>query len=484
MIILIMKGKQMFSKSSLRSLAFLAFLFVACNGVTFAEDIENEVQRMRRETRAEKQSVKAAEGSKAVAFREQYKTGVTFQDILKDPDNVDLNIQYAKGQIARNEYQEAAATLERVLLVSPNLADVRVLYLAVLYRLSNWDGALKEIKILRGMTLTPKIKSEVDFYDRNIKVKKKRTRFNLRESVGWGYDTNRNAAPHSKSQLVNDIMTANPATEGRRGDTNFLNVTDVDVTHDLGFKEGHSVFGSFTYYLQEQTNLNSLDVGSFQYELGGTYKNKLVNFTPSFIASNMFLSSQSFLRTQGGNFFFDHDFTKKLNGFFNFRAERQDYMNISENDTATNRKGPQFDYAWGASYWLLPTMKWMTSLGYSDKYAKQDYNAYDRFSINNTHTWFLKKQQFLINTFNFYFEDYKSPEFSVSGRHRHDKNIRYRLTYGAPLTTLFIGKILPKPFKDILFTGTYEYYHALSNITNYTYGNNKFQCLLSKRWEF
>jgi len=454
------------------------------NAVSFAEDLENEVQRMRRETRAEKQSARAAEGSKGATFQEQYKTGVTFQDILKDPDNVDLNIRYAKELIARGDYQGASATVERVLLVSPNLADVRILYVAVLYKSSNWDGALKEIGILRGMTLTSKIKAETDYYEKNIKVKKKRTRVSLRESVGWGYDTNRNAAPHSKSQLVNDLMVANPASDRRRADTNFLNVSDVNVTHDLGFKEGHSVFGSFTYYLQEQTNLHSLDLGSFQYEVGGTYKGQYVNFTPSFVASNILLSSQSFLRTQGGNLFFDHDFTKDLNAFFNFRAERQDYMNISENNNATDRKGPEFDYAWGASYWFTPAMKWTSSLGYGDKYAKQDYNAFNRFSINNTHTWFLKKQQFLINTFNYYADDYESPEFSVSGRHRHDKTIRYRITYGAPLTTLLIGKILPKPFKDILFTGTYEYYHALSNITNYTYGNNKFQCLLSKRWEF
>ena len=471
-------------KFSLKFLAVLAFFLIAFKPVSFAEDITNEVGTLRRETRAEKQSAKASENAKGVAFREQYKTGVTYQDILKDPDNVDLNIRYAKDQIARDEYHEAAATLERVLLIRPNLADVRILYAAVLYRSSNWDGALKEIGILRGMTLTSKIKAEADYYEKNIKLKKKRTHFNLRESVGWGYDTNRNAAPHSKSQLVNDIMTANPASDRRRADTNFLNVTDVNVTHDLGFKEGHSVFGAFTYYLQNQTNVNSLDLGSFQYEFGGTYKNKYVNFTPSFVASNIYLSSQSFLRTQGGNFLFDHDFTKKLNGFFNFRAERQDYMNISENNTTTDRKGPEFDYAWGASYWLLPTMKWASSLGFGDKYAKQDYNASDRFSINNTHTWFLKKQQFLINTVNFYFDDYESPEFSVSGRHRHDKTLRYRITYGAPLTTLLIGKVLPKPFKDILFTATYEYYHALSNITNYTYGDNKFQCLLSKRWEF
>ena len=463
--------------------ALAAFLLTSVHS-GFAEDLQNELQRMRRETRAEKQTAKAAESAKSVAFLEQNKTGVTYQDILKDPDNVNLNIRYAKAQIARDEYPEAAATLERVLLINPNLADVRILYVAVLYRLSNWEGALKEIGVLRGMTLLPKTKAEADYYERNIKLKKKRTHFSLRESVGWGYDTNRNAAPHSKSQLVGDVMTANPATDRRRGDTNFLNVTNVDVTHDLGFKEGHSVFGSFTYYLQNQTNVNSLDLGSFQYEFGGTYKNKYVNFTPSFLASNIFLSSQSFLRTQGGNFLFDHDFTKKLAGFFNFRVERQDYMDISENNTAIERKGPEFDYLWGASYWLLPTMKWVSSLGYGDKYAKQDYNAFNRFSINNTHTWFLKKQQFLINTFNFYQDNYGSPEFDVSGRHRHDNIIRYRITYGAPLTTLLIGKILPKPLGDILFSASYEYYHALSNITNYTYGDSKFQCLLSKRWEF
>ncbi len=471
-------------RSKILAFLTLAAFLLSSSSFVFAEDLENEVQRVRRETRAEKQTSKTVENAKAVAFREQNKTGVTYQDILRDPDNLELNIRYAKEQIARGEYQDAASTLERILLVHPNLADVRVLYVAVLYRSSEWDGAMKEIGILRGMALTAKIKAEADYYERNIKLKKKRTHFDIRESVGWGYDTNRNAAPHSKSQLIGDTMIANPASDARRADTNFLNVTDVNVTHDLGFKEGHSVFASFTYYLQEQTNVNSLDLGSFQYEVGGTYKNRYVNFTPSFVASNTFLSSQSFLRTQGGNFFFDHDFTKKLNGFFNLRAERQDYMNISENNTATGRKGPEFDYAWGASYWLLPTMKWMSSLGYGDKYAKQDYNAFNRFSINNTHTWFLPKQQFLINTFNVYFDDYQSPEFSVGALERHDKSIRYRITYGAPLTTLLIGRILPKPFKDILFTGTYEYYHALSNITSYTYGDNKFQLILSKRWEF
>jgi hypothetical protein len=38
--------------------------------------------------------------------------------------------------------------------------------------------------------------------------------------------------------------------------------------------------------------------------------------------------------------------------------------------------------------------------------------------------------------------------------------------------------------KDIVFTASYEFYRALSNITNYSYTNSKFQMMLSKRLEF
>ena len=123
-------------------------------------------------------------------------------------------------------------------------------------------------------------------------------------------------------------------------------------------------------------------------------------------------------------------------------------------------------------------------VGYSDKKAKQNYNAYDRVTLSNTHTWVLPRGQFLINALNVNFDNYASPEISVAGMRRHDKSLRYRLTYGTPLTTIFFGKILPKPLKDIVFTGSYEFYRALSNITNYSYTNNKCQLMLTKRLEF
>lgn len=450
----------------------------------FSEDIARETDNLRRETGLTKQIDRTAAKSEARAAEEKYKTGVTFEDILKDPDNIGLNFRYAQDQIARGELLGASATLERILLLNPNLADVRLLYAVVLYRLDSLDEAQKELGLLKEVSLPPKVREEVKQYQKKIKYQKRRTHFGVRETLGWGYDTNRNASPHSKQQLVFDSTADVTGSNVRRGDTHFLNVTTVDVSHDLGFQAGHSVYASFTYFLQEQTQVHSLNLGSFQYEFGGTYKGKYFNFTPSFFATYTFLSDESFMRSQGGNFYFDRDLTKKLNVFYDFRIERQDYMGIDEDNYAYERKGPQIDNIWGFNYILIPTMRWSSSLGYSEKFAKQSYYAYSRISLNNSHTWILPKGQFVINSLNVYFDRYTSPEFSVASKHRHDNTIRYRVTYGIPLETALIGKILPKPFKDIIFTFSYEYYHALSSITNYTFTNNKMEGLLTKRFEF
>ncbi len=471
-------------KSKILSCFALVVFLTSAASFVFAEDVTNEVQTVRRETRSTKQIARTADKSKEKSIEEKFRTGVTYEDVLKDPDNIQLNFRYAQNQISKNELLGASSTLERILLIDPNLIDVRLLYAVVLYRLDSLNEVQKELNILKGMTLPPEIKREVDFYEKKIKYQKRRTHFSVRESAGWGYDTNRNASPSSKQQLFFDTALDTQGSNTRKPDTHFLNVASLDVTHDLGFQAGHTVFANFTHFIQEQTNVHSLNLGSFQYELGGTYKGKYFNFTPSYFYTYLFLSDQSFLRSQGGNFLFDRDLTKKLNVSYDFRAERQDFMNISENTDSYNRKGPEFDHVWGANYVICPTMRWSSNIGYSEKFAKQNYYAYDRISLNNSHTWIWPKGQFVINTISAYFDRYQSPEFSVSSMHRHDNTIRYRVTYGAPLETLLIGKILPTPLKDIVFTISYEYYHALSSITNYTYTNNKIEGLLTKRMDF
>ena len=462
----------------------IVFIFIWVTPLeVFSQQTNNDADTVSRETDAEEASSMAAKKAKEKKLTEN-KEKVTFQEVLKDPDNIDLNMRYAQTQIDQNDLLGAASTLERVLLINPDLLQVRLFYAVVLYRLDSLEESKRELEMLKDVEMPDNVKEEIVFYLKKIKQKSKRTRVSVRQTVGWGIDDNRNAAPSSKRVLFSEVPLGLTGTERKRRDTHFINITTLDVVHDLGFQAGHNVFGSFTYFLQEQTQVDSLDIQAFQYEVGGTYKTRYLNFRPSFFASNMFLSRESFLRTQGGNLEIESQITNKFRTFANVRIERQDYLSISENTTSPERKGPRFEYKFGASYLLLPSMKWTSSIAYVNKNAEEDYNAYEGMVLSNTHMWLLGKGQFLINSLNVQFDYYNEPEVAIAGRFRKDKILRYRVTYGAPLETLLIGKILPRPFKDVTFTFSYEYYRDLSNITNYTYRNNKYQCLLTKKWEF
>jgi Flp pilus assembly protein TadD len=72
---------------------------------------------------------------------------VTYEDVLANPDNIDLNFAYAQVQIARGDLKNAAATLERILLIEQDLPRVRLLYAIVLFRLDNLDEAERELHL-------------------------------------------------------------------------------------------------------------------------------------------------------------------------------------------------------------------------------------------------------------------------------------------------------------------------------------------------
>lgn len=65
---------------------------------------------------------------------------MTFDQILKAPDDIQLNYCFAIQQITAKSYKSVLPTLERVLLLAPARNDVRFLYALVQYRLGMSAG--------------------------------------------------------------------------------------------------------------------------------------------------------------------------------------------------------------------------------------------------------------------------------------------------------------------------------------------------------
>ena len=98
---------------------------------TEQKDAERQLKQIEQQRRAGAASGLLAPGADKISYA----------DVLKDPDNVDLNFRYAKAQLERGDVRGAAGTLERILLVTPDLPSVRMVYAIVLFRLDSMDEA-------------------------------------------------------------------------------------------------------------------------------------------------------------------------------------------------------------------------------------------------------------------------------------------------------------------------------------------------------
>ncbi len=476
-------------RQGLKELAYVGIAVIFATTALAQHDNESEVPA--RETKAAIQTEKAAEQAKARRPLET-KEEVTYEDILKDPDNINLNFRFAKSQVKKGNLRGAASTLERILLINPTLTQVRAFYGIVLFRLDNITEAEREFTAARKLKIPAGLRSEIDGYLHEIKIRRRHTRLSVRETVGFGIDSNRNAAPSSKQRFLGNSRIDLPASERKNADTSFLNVTGIDVSHDLGFQAGHKLIGSFNYFRLEQTEVNSLDLSSFDGEAGVALKSRSFNLTPTFFVSHTKLSGETFMRSQGGALMIDREIFKRLTLFASGRLARQDFTDITENLAAHERRGNQADATVGMAYRLTPAMSISSHYTVIDKDAKEEYQAYGGHNVGLGHSWLLGKGQFLLNAIEFERDNYEAPDRALVGRHRRDKTLRIRTTYGAPLSFVidepisFVTgkKILPRFVKDFVLTFTFEQFRSLSNVTNYTYSNSKFLLALSQKWEF
>ena len=412
---------------------------------------------------------------------------VTYADVLRDPDNVELNFRFARQQVQRGDVRGSAATLERILLINPDLAQVRLFYAVVLFRLDNIDEAEREFKTVAGLEIPADVRAEVDSYLERIAVRRRVTRYTASLSLGAHYDTNRPSNPRSGTRLFFDAPIVVDRAEG---DVGYLAIASLRVDHDLGYQERHELFGSLTYYHDDQVQQDTQDLQSFTVEAGGVYRSQFwdIDVVPSVFRTHLRLSRETFFQDIGANLRFEREFGPRIKAFASTRYADQTFSPINENTTSQQRDGRQIEGMVGATWAYSPTMRISGDLLHFDKRAKGnggvEFFSYDRDQVRLTHTWLLGGGQFVLNHVSYQRDRYEEPDVAVSARTRHDDIFRYRFTYGAPLGFFFGPGTLWREIEDITLTASGEFLRSRSNLNNFDFKNFKAQGLLTKTWRF
>jgi hypothetical protein len=86
---------------------------------------------------------------------------ITFDQILENPTDLELNLEYARQQDKAGKYKSTIAALERLNLLYPVNADIKLYLLSVLVRV---DSGEKVTELVNDLLKEPNISSDIQDY--------------------------------------------------------------------------------------------------------------------------------------------------------------------------------------------------------------------------------------------------------------------------------------------------------------------------------
>lgn len=437
-------------------------------------ELDKEAQRPSQQAAAQQNAAAAGEQSAALAAGRE--ADVTFEQVSADPDNVDLNFRYARTQVRHGQLKGASATLERILLLNPDLPQIRLFYGVVLYRLDNLMEAEREIQTVLSQNPPDAVKAEANRYLAEIHKRQKRTQVTGRVGVGIEYDDNRNAAPATGiAQFLGAPVILNSAST-RQGDTAVLFTGNVEAHHDLGLAAGHEIFGTVNYYRAEQTHEKNLNLTAYSPALGGVYKTPFFNVTPQFTYDYVLLGQTTYLRTRGVDLRVDKTLSARAAVYADVHDAYQSYSPTAFVPTASDRTGIQVDSTLGGDYSLCAVNRLGADVLYTVKHGQNNAFTFFRKGFGVNDTWLLGRGTFLLSNFYLNVDNYDHADPLVGPGLRRDTGLSTGFTYGAPLS------LINAHLKDVVLTFTYNYFDSMSTISNYSYTNNKVSGLLTYKF--
>lgn len=444
---------------------------------------QTESQRLQDARRQAEQTQAAAEAS-----RQALPAGadVTFEEVLNDPDNIDLNYRFAVAEVQRGNLRSAAGTLERLLLLAPERSDIRLAYAIVLYRLESYTQAQQEFSQLAALNLSPAAAAQVDGYLRDIEQRGRKTRYYAQASVGVNYDTNRTSGPDGDIIQVFGTPRSVAGTAAEQ-DNDFALVGSgmVGFTHDLGSPRGDELFGRVVGYIGEQNKLSSFDIQAIYAELGRNWNHSFGTFTGKGHASATRLSHENYLNSFGGEVRFDHKVSEVIRLYEAIDIEKRNYQPIGENATADNNDAMVYGFTFGGRYRADPRFFVDAHVRIAVTNARRQFESHRGPEFAATGTWLLDDGLFAQFGGSYTVDDYKAVNPVVSATtERVDRIARLRGTLGVPLSNMIGIDNTPNWLRQSVVAFGLGYTHSMSSIDNYDYDNVQFSAVLNKRWDF
>ena len=404
---------------------------------------------------------------------------VTFQDILENPSDLKLNLQYAKEQEQAGKYKNTIASLERLNMLYPVNTDIKLYLLSVLLKM---DSLSKIELIANAMLQDPNTTQEARIYIegilKTIQQQKTKPKSKWFAYVDLGYMQNEHSNIDGKSKTgfmqQHDLNTGTDKQIKFSSDTLMYDKTyarsgsitigkNIDKTSAISFTGGMT---SNTQNKGKGTGENDLGSASVSYSkiIGQHYILPYAYYSKPNARNN---TDDSITRGLG----FSNNYIVDKNGSatYGFSYAKTVYDTVRRNVEENPEKKNSETYigSVGYNYTFSDVNLISSKISYTNKNAVENYNSYDGPGLDISYTRVLPFGNLKLAR-NFYKNSYEEKNaFYNTSVDRIDKNkvSTVQLTGKINQMLPFFKKLDPK--SRIFYSLKHVETNTYSSMTNY-----------------
>lgn len=407
-----------------------------------------------------------------------------FQQMLRDPTNLDLMFKYAQTAVQHGNYDAAIGTLSRMLLFNPDLPRVRLELGALYFQMGSYEAARSYLEqALAAPDMPPEVRERAAGLLAEIDRRTARNKFsgNLTAGVRWQDNANSGPGGVNVRALGQDATLNNEFT--RRSDWNAFALGSFQHIYNPQLITGDLLESSGVLYGTRQSKLHDLNVALAEVTSGprfalGNSGPGNATLRPYLLANVVGLGDVLYYHTFGGGIGLTQEFGRRVMAEALFERREKRFHNSSQRPFASDQNGDENSLFLSAR--ILTSAETVLSLGagVSGDNAREDYRANTEWLGAATFSYFFDPELWAARqpwSINFavarLYTHYDAPDPAVDPNvTREDNEWRFTLYNTVPLTD------------SLSLVGQLQRFIIDSNLPNFEYRNWAVSAGLS--WQF
>jgi hypothetical protein len=224
-----------------------------------------------------------------------------FQQMLRDPANLDTAFAYADVSAKLGDNEAAVSALERMLLFNPNLPRVQLELGTLYFRMGSFEIARTYFERAAAANPPEEVRERIETYLGQISRQSAPQRFSGSFSTGVQYQSNANLAGSSNILGVNVLPQF-----VKRSDVNVFATGSVLYSYDLGTQTRDALEATGIGFVNHHSSVTRLDLGLVEATAGPRFifpeplpRVSVVSLKPYLIANDVVLGGNQYFHTLG-----------------------------------------------------------------------------------------------------------------------------------------------------------------------------------------